>query len=75
MKLVAEALGMNVLVNDPPREKAEGSEKFKSIEEVLIASDIISIHVPYYRSGEYKTDQLFDEKVGSCTEGEGSDHS
>jgi len=58
---VAEALGMKVLLNDPPRRRAEGEEKFCSIDEILEKSDIITIHVPLNREGEDKTFHLADD--------------
>ncbi|WDE96279.1 4-phosphoerythronate dehydrogenase [Lentisphaera profundi] len=70
VKKVAEALGMKVLINDPPRALAEGKENFCNLETVLNQSDIISIHVPYIRSGEYKTSALFDDsKLSQMKEG------
>lgn len=42
----ASALGMKTLLCDPPRKKAEGLEDFVSLEEIIQASDIISLHVP-----------------------------
>jgi erythronate-4-phosphate dehydrogenase len=42
----AEAFGMNVLLNDPPRAEKEGAEKFTGLDELLAASDIVTLHVP-----------------------------
>ena len=56
----ATALGMNVLVNDPPREKTEGSEGFCSIETIKAEADFITLHVPLFREGELKTYHLVD---------------
>ncbi|MCQ2143689.1 MAG: 4-phosphoerythronate dehydrogenase [Bacteroidales bacterium] len=42
----ARALGMNVLVNDPPRAAKEGPEGFCSLEEIVGKADIITLHVP-----------------------------
>lgn len=52
------ALGMRVLLNDPPRERQEGSSEFTSLEEVMEQSDIISLHVPLNRGGEDNTYKL-----------------
>jgi erythronate-4-phosphate dehydrogenase len=41
-----EILGMRVLLNDPPRERNEGSEKFVSLETIQKEADVISLHVP-----------------------------
>lgn len=43
---LARTLGMNVLLNDPPRAEAEGPEGFVSLDEVLKYSDIVTLHVP-----------------------------
>jgi erythronate-4-phosphate dehydrogenase len=48
-KLVAEAgrrLGMRVLLNDPPREIAEGPAGFTPLQELLAASDVVTLHIP-----------------------------
>jgi erythronate-4-phosphate dehydrogenase len=58
---LARAIGMNVLLNDPPRERLEGSDNFESFETVLSESDIISVHVPLNLPGEDSTYHLFNE--------------
>ncbi len=61
----ASALGMRVLLNDPPRERREGSSGFVSLDEILEKSDIITLHVPLSREGEDATWHLFDaERIG-----------
>ena len=57
---VAEALGMKVLLNDPPRARKEGNESFVSMEKLKEQSDIISLHVPLNRGGEDNTFHLVD---------------
>ncbi len=62
---VAEAaslLGMKVLLNDPPRARKEGADKFVSLDEIVRSCDIITVHVPLTREGEDSTLHLFDEK-------------
>jgi erythronate-4-phosphate dehydrogenase len=44
--LAAEALGLNVLLNDPPRQRAEGDKEFVSLEHLLAHSHVVSLHVP-----------------------------
>ena len=56
-----EILGMNILLNDPPRERAEGSSQFVSIQAVREQADIISFHVPLNREGVDKTFHMVDE--------------
>ncbi len=58
---ISEALGMNVLKNDPPRERAGDGEGYVSLEQALKA-DIITFHVPFNKSGIDKTYHLMDSK-------------
>lgn len=57
---VAALLGMKVLLNDPPRERAEGSGAFVSLDEILERSDIVTLHVPLSKEGQDATWHLFD---------------
>ena len=60
---VAEAaslLGMKVLLNDPPRSRAEGPEGFVSLDELMERADIVTLHVPLTKEGEDATWHLFD---------------
>ena len=57
---VGRALGMKVLLNDPPRQRAEGPDAFVSLDRLIAESDIISLHVPLNREGEDATWHLFD---------------
>ena len=54
----AEANGMGVLRNDPPRAEAEGSEGFVGLDELLGQSDIVTLHTPLTRSGKHPTHHL-----------------
>ncbi len=57
----ARALGMRVVMNDPPRERAESSGAgFVSLDQVLAESDIITCHVPLTKNGPDKTVHLAD---------------
>ena len=55
-------LGMKVLLNDPPREKLEGSAEFVSLQTIQKKADIITLHVPLETAGEYATWHMADEK-------------
>jgi erythronate-4-phosphate dehydrogenase len=55
-------LGMKVLVNDPPRARKEGNEKFTELNALLKESDIITLHVPLSFVGEDKTFHMINEK-------------
>lgn len=57
----ASALGMTVLQNDPPRERANGGSQFLPLDE-LRECDILTIHVPLTMVGEDKTFHLLSEE-------------
>ncbi len=62
-KLVAEAataMGMKVLLNDPPRADAEGKEAFTGLDELLKVSDVVTMHVPLEHGGKYPTVNMAD---------------
>lgn len=61
IKEVAAILGMRVLLNDPPRERAEGGEAFCNLQRIMEESDIITFHVPLNKEGKDKTYHLADE--------------
>ena len=50
-----EILGMNVLLNDPPREREEGTSQFVSLQTIQELADIITFHVPLNMDGADKT--------------------
>jgi erythronate-4-phosphate dehydrogenase len=52
------ALGMRVLLNDPPRAEKEGTEGFTPLNELLRQSDIVSCHTPLNREGPHATWRL-----------------
>ncbi len=56
----AEALGMRVLQNDPPRARAEGPDAFVDLDTVCAEADVITMHTPLNREGPDKTVHLFD---------------
>ena len=55
---ICDLLGMKVLLNDPPRERAEGSTAFVSLKQVMEEADIITLHVPLNMKGEDATFHL-----------------
>jgi len=61
-------LGMEVLLNDPPRERAEGSAQFVSLQEICRAADIISFHVPLNLEGQDKTLHMVDPDFCSAVD-------
>jgi len=55
----AGAMGMELLLNDPPRNRAEGGSKFVELDGLLRGADIVTLHVPLNRTGQDKTFHLF----------------
>lgn len=56
----AKALGMKVLLCDPPRARKEGQDGFVDLDEIVAGSDIITLHVPLSKEGPDATYHLFD---------------
>ncbi|WP_233145472.1 4-phosphoerythronate dehydrogenase PdxB [Labilibacter marinus] len=54
----AQAVGIKVLLNDPPRARKEGSQSFVELDELIEKSDFITFHVPLQRDGEDVTYHL-----------------
>jgi erythronate-4-phosphate dehydrogenase len=60
---LAQVLGLNCLLNDPPRARLEGSDGFVDLDTALRA-DFISIHTPLIRDGQDTTLNLLNaEKI------------
>jgi erythronate-4-phosphate dehydrogenase len=62
---IGNLLGMKVLLNDPPRERAEGPKAFVSLKRIMDEADIITLHVPLNMKGEDATYQLGNEEFFS----------
>ena len=58
---LTKILGMNVLLNDPPRMRTEGNSGFADLDELINNSDIITFHVPLIKGGIDKTFYMVDE--------------
>ncbi|MFT5879003.1 MAG: erythronate-4-phosphate dehydrogenase [Moritella sp.] len=56
------ALGAEVLLCDPPRAEQEGADGFISLEQALQA-DIICLHVPLVKDGQYQTQHLLNAEL------------
>jgi erythronate-4-phosphate dehydrogenase len=56
----AEALGLRVLLNDPPRAAKEGDQGFQTLEKVLAESDIVTLHVPLVLEKPWPTLKMAD---------------
>jgi erythronate-4-phosphate dehydrogenase len=59
----ARIMGMNVLLNDPPRARREGTKNFVGLGAALFESDIITVHVPLNIVGEDCTYHLFNSQA------------
>jgi erythronate-4-phosphate dehydrogenase len=57
----AEALGMRVLANDPPRARGKKVSPFMPLKHLLDEADIITLHVPLTHEGADPTFHLFDK--------------
>ncbi len=57
-----EILGMNVLLNDPPRERKEGPEQFVTLDQIKEEADIITFHVPLNMKGDDATFHMVGKK-------------
>ncbi|MDX9749444.1 MAG: 4-phosphoerythronate dehydrogenase, partial [Paludibacter sp.] len=57
-----EILGMKVLMNDPPRQRNEGTSQFVDLSEILEKADIITLHVPLEIMGRDATFHLADDQ-------------
>lgn len=58
----AEALGMKVLLNDPPLQRSGDKKSFVNLDQIL-KCDVISLHTPLNFNGVDKTYHLFDKKI------------
>jgi erythronate-4-phosphate dehydrogenase len=56
----AEALGLRVLLNDPPRAAKEGAAGFQCLETLLAESDIVTLHVPLIKEKPWPTLKMAD---------------
>ncbi len=56
----AKALGMNVVLNDPPKQRETGDQIYRPLSEVL-RCDFITCHVPLNKTGQDCTIHLIDE--------------
>jgi erythronate-4-phosphate dehydrogenase len=65
IKDLGHALGMKVLLNDPPRAEQEGSSNYTELPDLLSQADIITFHVPLNHEGKYKTFHMGDNSFFS----------
>jgi erythronate-4-phosphate dehydrogenase len=68
---ICHAIGMKVLINDPPRQRVEGDAGFNSLDELLKQADILTLHTPLIGDGEDCTKHLLGAKQLSEFQGKG----
>jgi len=57
---LAPALGLRVLLNDPPLRDRTGRPEYRPLYEVLAEADLVSLHVPLTDQGPYPTRGMAD---------------
>lgn len=68
--LLGKKLGMDVLVNDPPKAEREAGFESTELEKMLPECDIVSLHTPYTTKGAHPTENLADKRFfGMMKEG------
>ena len=56
-------LGINVLLNDPPKQAQGDARVFTPLEQLLTEADVITLHTPITQQGEWPTHHLINEQV------------
>ncbi|WJG25335.1 4-phosphoerythronate dehydrogenase [Vibrio furnissii] len=56
-------MGINVLLNDPPKQAQGDSREFTPLDVLLSQSDVITLHTPITTEGEWPTHHLIDSTV------------
>ncbi|OIQ25618.1 4-phosphoerythronate dehydrogenase [uncultured Vibrio sp.] len=59
-------IGIKVLINDPPKQQQGDARQFTPLNELLEQADIISLHTPITKDGEFPTHHLIDDAVLSA---------
>lgn len=55
----ARRMGMEVLVNDPPRQAAEGGDNWSTLHEIAERADIITVHTPLDATTRHLLDDAY----------------
>ncbi|KJJ57500.1 erythronate-4-phosphate dehydrogenase, partial [Vibrio cholerae] len=56
-------IGMKVLLNDPPKQAQGDEREFTELETLLKQADVITLHTPITRGGEWPTHHLIDAAI------------
>lgn len=65
-----EGIGINVLINDPPKQRDGDTRQFTELDELLERADIISLHTPITREGNDATHHLINDQVLNTLRGD-----
>jgi erythronate-4-phosphate dehydrogenase len=57
---LCRSLGMQCLMNDPPKKALTGSDSYLPIADVLAAADVVTVHVPFTTGGPDATVRMVD---------------
>lgn len=52
-------IGINVLLNDPPKQAAGDTRTFTELNDLIEQSDVITVHTPLTSAGEWPTKHMF----------------
>lgn len=58
---LSRAMGLRILLNDPPQAEKEGGDAFVSLDRIAKEADIITVHTPLEKEGKYPTYHLIDK--------------
>lgn len=58
-----EAMGIRVMLCDPPRAHQEGGDRFVDLTTLLAQADIVSLHTPLVTSGPWPSHHLLNEET------------
>ncbi|CDU07542.1 4-phosphoerythronate dehydrogenase [Vibrio coralliirubri] len=58
-----EGIGIKVLLNDPLKQQEGDTREFTDLETLLEQSDVITLHTPITKTGEFPTHHLINEQV------------
>jgi erythronate-4-phosphate dehydrogenase len=59
---IGRALGLNVLLNDPPLFAATSDPAFQPLDEVLAKADLVTLHLPLTDQGSFATRKMVDSR-------------
>ena len=53
-------IGIRVLLNDPPKQAEGDNREFVELDELLREADVVTLHTPITKEGDYPTHHLID---------------